>query len=68
MASIVDGEDRLLTLKDVMAITQLSKPSLYRQIQEGSFPKPLKIGRRSSRWRASDIDHWLEGLSSYEGL
>ena len=68
MASIVDGEDRLLTLKDVMAITQLSKPSLYRQIHEGLSQNLLRSGPRSSRWRASDIDHWLEGLSSYEGL
>ena len=39
MASIVDGEDRLLTLKDVMAITQLSKPSLVQANPGREFPK-----------------------------
>ena len=28
-------------------------------VLEGSFPKPLKIGRRSVGWRPEDIESWL---------
>jgi predicted DNA-binding transcriptional regulator AlpA len=36
----------------------ISRSSIYEQIQGGTFPKPVKIGR-SSRWLASEIQAWV---------
>ncbi len=31
----------------------------YKLIQEGQFPKPIKLGR-SSRWQKSKVEAWLQ--------
>ena len=46
--------DVLLDLKTVCRSLCRSRASVYRDIERGSFPKPLKIGH-SSRWRSSDL-------------
>ena len=28
--------------------------------KDPTFPKPLKLGVRALRWRAADIDRWIE--------
>ena len=54
--------NRLFRIRTVRAITGLSRTSLYNLIQEGEFPAPVKIGKRSSAWRESDIQEWGESL------
>ena len=49
----------LLTVKDVSSILNISTTTIWRHVQSGSFPKPLKIGRLT-RWRRSDIDQLIE--------
>lgn len=55
--------DRLLRLNEVEAIIGLKHSTIYRRINSGEFPRPLRVGRRAVRWRQSDIDGWLAGLS-----
>ncbi|WP_241673441.1 helix-turn-helix transcriptional regulator [Ewingella americana] len=31
----------------------------YKLIQDGEFPKPIKLGR-SSRWLQSEVEAWLQ--------
>ena len=60
---MADGRlDRLLTCKDVVAQTKLSRSTIYRLVGDGSFPKPVRIGPRAKRWLESDIRAWLEEL------
>lgn len=33
----------------------ISKSQIYQQIAEGKFPKPVKLGPRTSAWRDSDL-------------
>lgn len=54
--------ERLLKLKEVMGITGLGSSTIYRYIQAGSFPAPLKVGGFSSRWRESQISAWIDAL------
>lgn len=58
--------DQILLLRDVKAITKLSRPTIYRDMAAGRFPRSLKISRGRVGWRASDIDRWLSGLSRSE--
>ena len=51
--------DRLLPLKRVLEVTSLSRATLYRKIEDGSFPAPLKIGRSRIAWRERDIIDWI---------
>ena len=53
--------DYLLTLSDVLDITQWSKATLYRRMRAGRFPKPLPTGEtRALRFRNSDVQQWIE--------
>ena len=51
--------DRLLRLQEVKNRTTYSRSTIYRKMQEGTFPRPLKMGDRAVRWRESEIEVWL---------
>jgi excisionase family DNA binding protein len=46
--------DRLLTLKEVRDQLQVSTATIYRLVERGNLPRPLKFGSLS-RWRPSDL-------------
>lgn len=52
--------DRILRLPSVIERTGLSRSTVYRKIQERTFPKPLKISERCIGWRESDVVTWLQ--------
>lgn len=60
-----DGPGRILRLKAVLERTGLSRSTLYRKIQLGTFPKQLRISTRCAGWRESDVDGWLRNPVSY---
>ena len=51
--------DRLLTSKQIAAETGISRSTIYRLLQNESFPKPIRIGPRCMRWPESDIKAWV---------
>lgn len=59
---------KLLTMHDVVALTGFARSHIHALVNTGRMPKPLKIGR-SIRWRASDIDAWIDaGCPSVEAM
>ena len=50
----------LIKLSVVMAMTGLSKSSIYAMMQAGSFPKTIHIGVRGVAWIEGEIQHWIE--------
>jgi prophage regulatory protein len=54
-----DGNDRILRLKAVLDRTGLSRSTLYRKIQNGSFPKQVQISIRCAGWRESAVNAWM---------
>ena len=51
--------DKLLALPEVRDAVGLSSATLYRMIERGDFPCPVKIGR-AARWPASEIKAFIE--------
>lgn len=51
---------RLLKVAEVARLTSLHRATIYRMIHEGTFPRQIRLTKRCVRWRASDIEHWLE--------
>jgi predicted DNA-binding transcriptional regulator AlpA len=41
----------------------MSRSTIYRSMDAGDFPRPLKIGSRMVRWAVDDIDDYLKRLS-----
>lgn len=52
--------DRLLTREEVSNILALGKSEIYKQMNQGRFPRPVRVGARAVRWRASEIFEWME--------
>jgi prophage regulatory protein len=57
--------DRFLRLKEVLRRTSLSRATLYRKIQKGTFPKQVRIATRCAGWRESAIDEWMHNPIFY---
>ncbi len=53
-------KNKLLKLKDVLAITGLSRSYVYALAQQNLFPKPIKLTERSSAWVESEVQEWIE--------
>lgn len=51
--------DRILRRPAVEAMVGLSRSAIYAMMDEGEFPKPVKIGRRAVGWSESAIAAWL---------
>ena len=53
--------DRLLTRQQVEDYCGLSRSTIYRMMREQppTFPTPIKVSRRSVRWKESEVLEWL---------
>ena len=57
---------RILREADVIAMTGLSRTTIWRWGNDGSFPPPIRLGPPGSRakgWRLGDIQDWYHNLS-----
>ena len=55
--------DRLLRRPEVEAMTAMSCAAIYAKMDEGRFPRPVRIGtgpRGAVAWRLSDIQKLIE--------
>ena len=56
--------DALLRMGTVTAVTGQSPTSVYRKLAAGTFPQPVRLSARCTRWRAGDITAWLQAASA----
>lgn len=47
-----------IRIKEVMSLTSLSRPTIYRLMKSGKFPKSVTIGSKTIAWRESDLLVW----------
>ena len=52
--------DRLLKRPEVEERTGFSTTTLYRLMKRKAFPVPVRIGPRAVRWRARDVEAYIE--------
>ncbi|UVI39111.1 helix-turn-helix transcriptional regulator [Qipengyuania spongiae] len=51
----------LQTVDQVAEKLTISRATVWRYVSTlPDFPKPLKLSRGCSRWRAEEVDQWLE--------
>ena len=51
--------DKFVDMAFITQLTGLTDKWFYKLIQDGEFPKPIKLGR-SSRWLESEVEAWLQ--------
>ncbi|MBB5022636.1 helix-turn-helix transcriptional regulator [Desulfurispira natronophila] len=52
--------DPIIRMKDTVNLTGLSRSTIYRKMQDGSFPTSFKISKSAAGWRMSTIRQWME--------
>ncbi len=50
----------LLRRSEVERETGLSRPTIYRLMSTGQFPRPRRIGVRAVAWPSSEIEAWKD--------
>lgn len=60
-----DQHDRILRIKTVLERTGLSRSTMYRKMQNGTFPKNVQISERCAGWRESAVSAWLRNPMFY---
>lgn len=53
------ANDTLLTIGEVAQRTRLSKPTIYKEIRFGRFPRQLRLCANKVAWIEREIDDWI---------
>lgn len=52
-------ETGFLRQPQVLVFVPISRSTLWRRIQAGTFPGPVKLSARVTAWRAEDLRSWI---------
>lgn len=52
---------KILAVKQVLDRTGLSRRTLYQEISQNRFPRPIQLTRRRVGWPEIDVEVWLTG-------
>ena len=52
-------ENRFIRMPDLRSKVGLSKSQIYKLIQQGDFPKPIKLGDKIAVWTNSEVEEWM---------
>lgn len=61
----IDTPDRILRLNTVLDRTGLSRSTLYRKVENGTFPTQIRIAARCVGWRESAVTEWTRNPMFY---
>ena len=50
---------RYIRRPEVEKITALSRSTIYRLMDAGEFPKPIRLTKKAVAWSEADIFDWL---------
>jgi prophage regulatory protein len=51
---------RIIRIRDVIALTGLSRSAIYAAVKAGTFPRQVKLSARSSGWFRAEVVLWLK--------
>ena len=50
---------QLIDLHTIIARTGMSRMTIYRRMNAGEFPKPMKLSAKMNRWTEGDLEAWI---------
>ena len=59
MDQLQQGAPRLGAQPEVSNIVGLSKSEIHRKVKAGTFPAPVRLGRRCTRWNIAEVENWI---------
>ncbi len=71
-------QKRFIRLPEVLSRTGYGRTSIYRKMEDGSFPRSVKLGgpledpnafdSRAIAWIEDEVDQWIESTIEERGL
>lgn len=61
-----DQPDRILRIRTVLDRTGLTRSTLYRKMEAGTFPRQVVISTRCVGWREAAVGEWLTNPYFYK--
>ncbi|MBV9841337.1 MAG: AlpA family phage regulatory protein [Sphingomonadaceae bacterium] len=61
----MSNPERIIRLKTVLDRTGLSRSTLYRKMNEGSFPGRVPISIHGTGWYESAVSRWIADPKGY---
>lgn len=58
---------KIIKMPEVILDTALSRPTIYRLIKEGKFPKQIKLSERSSGWIEQEVIDYINNCIQKRG-
>ncbi|MBC8318990.1 MAG: AlpA family phage regulatory protein [Desulfobulbaceae bacterium] len=59
-------QKRIYRIHDLVEIYGMSKATIYRLMDEGKFPRPVRISNRGVGWLMAPLDKWEHDLEGVE--
>ena len=65
---VASADVQLLDVREVAGLLRMHPRSIWRlaalaEAGQGSFPRPLRIGPKTVRWRLADVEKYLAALA-----
>ena len=51
---------KILRRPAVEATTGLSRSTIYQHMQDGTFPKPIRLGAKAVGWLENEVVDWIK--------
>jgi prophage regulatory protein len=59
ISTALTPHQRILRLREVCALTGLSRSFIYQLQAEGRFPQRIKLGARAVGWLEDEVQRWV---------
>lgn len=59
-------ETGFVRIPTILRILPYGKSTWWQGVKDGRFPKPVKLGKRTTAWKVEDIKTLIESFSSQD--
>ena len=66
MSDVSNVSKKLLRINQVLALVPVGRSSWWEGCRTGRYPKPVKLGPRTTVWKAEDIAAFIERVNSQQ--
>lgn len=56
--------DALLDVRTVGTLAGMGRTNIYIRCKAGTFPQPIRLSKRCTRWRSGDVMAWLQSQAA----
>ena len=52
----------LYRIKTLSQKLDMGVSTIWKMVNEGNFPQPIKLGAKHTAWRSEDVQEWMDNL------